>query len=66
MRLFLSQAICIYMDLSSLTKLTNKLDVTKLISTEINANFVATVYVLPKFDECQEVFLPAWKTHNFG
>ena len=31
---FLSQAICMYMDLSSLTKLINKFVVTKLISTE--------------------------------
>ena len=46
---FLSQAICMYMDLSSLTKLINNFD--------LNANFVATVYELPKFDECQEVFL---------
>ena len=34
MRWFLSQVICMWLDLSSLTKLINKFDVTKLISTE--------------------------------
>ena len=34
MKWFLSQAICMYVDLTSLTKLIKKFDVTKLISTE--------------------------------
>ena len=55
---FLLQAICGYRDLSSLTKLINKFNVTKY-RFQLNANFIATVYELPKFDECQEAFLVA-------
>ena len=33
---------------------------------QLNANFVAIVYEITKVDKCQEAFLVAWKTQNFG